>query len=301
MEFGKITNFSQVDFTLPAENITFLEGKKSHPAMQIYVGCPIWNHKAWIGHLYPKNAKEKDFLHHYSQQFNTIELNLTHYRIPDLDTVHKWHSQTQPHFTFCPKIPQEISHQQLLRGDFQNLSQLFFDNMSYLGEKIGMYFLQLPPYFEPRHLSLLEDFLAYQAHWKTPIAVEFRHENFFKSLQFQKAIDLLQRYEATALMTDVAGRRDVLHMHLSTATLMLRFVGNNLHQTDYERIDQWTEKIDQWQKKGLESIYFFAHEPENTLAPTLADYFIEQLQKKEIQTTPQRPQFQQNFIQKSLF
>jgi uncharacterized protein YecE (DUF72 family) len=78
--------------------------------------------------------------------------------------------------------------------------------------------------------------------------------------------------EMGTVLTDVAGRRDVLHMHLTSSIAMIRFVGNGLHPTDYSRIDSWIPRLRQWHQQGLQEVYFFTHEPDNLLAPELAKY-----------------------------
>jgi hypothetical protein len=77
----------------------------------------------------------------------------------------------------------------------------------------------------------------------------------------------------------VAGRRDVLHMRLTTPSAMIRFVGNNLHPTDYTRIDAWVERLKVWFANGLQQLYFFVHEPDNITSPELATYLIEKLNR----------------------
>jgi uncharacterized protein YecE (DUF72 family) len=80
-------------------------------------------------------------------------------------------------------------------------------------------------------------------------------------------------------MTDVAGRRDVLHLRLTTPILMLRFVGNDLHPTDYQRVKAWVQRIAEWRDLGLQTVYFFAHEPDNNSAPDLARFFMEEMNR----------------------
>ncbi|WP_373330873.1 DUF72 domain-containing protein [Salmonirosea aquatica] len=63
-----------------------------------------------MGKIYPSNAKDKDFLYHYTRQFNTIELNMTHYQIPSDDTIDRWRDTAPEGFKYCPKWPQIISH-----------------------------------------------------------------------------------------------------------------------------------------------------------------------------------------------
>ena len=106
-----------------------------------------------------------------------------------------------------------------------------------------------------------------------PLVVEVRHESFFKpTAQSEDFFELLRARNTTAVITDVAGRRDVCHMRLTNGKALVRFVGNALHPTDYQRIDSWAARIKSWLKAGLQEVYFFTHEPDNLLAPELAAY-----------------------------
>ena len=78
MKFGKLHDISQVDFSLAPEDPRtqqLLPTYRTHVDLKIYVGCPVWGNKAWIGKIYPKGAKSNEYLGYYSQSFNTIELN----------------------------------------------------------------------------------------------------------------------------------------------------------------------------------------------------------------------------------
>ena len=111
MKFGKLPDISNVDFSLPVvsqKNIEVLQTNKNQPTI-IYIGCTGWSMKEWVGKVYPPKTKTKDYLKYYAQQFNTIELNTTHYRIPDLATIEKWKTESTDDFRFCPKILQAVS------------------------------------------------------------------------------------------------------------------------------------------------------------------------------------------------
>ncbi len=115
-------------------------------------------------------------------------------------------------------------------------------------------------------------------------AVEFRHESWFIANQYgekpiEEAAQILQKYQIATIQSDVAGRRDVLHQCLTTNLLALRFVGNDLHPTDYSRTDEWLQKIGQWAGQGLAKTYLFIHEPANVKAPEMAVYWLEKLQQ----------------------
>ncbi|MEN0004219.1 MAG: DUF72 domain-containing protein [Bacteroidota bacterium] len=285
MKFGKLSNIESVDFSLPPDastnqNIlataTQKEGAAKH--LQFYIGCTGWSMKEWVGTVYPKGTKTTDYLRHYGQQFNTIELNTTHYRIPTLEMIAKWKDQTPSDFRFCPKIPQTISHRRQL-GAYSSALTQFADAIQGLEERLGCCFMQLPPYFGSDRLPQLTQFVE-QFPNHIPLAIEVRHESWFDTPNAASGlVDLLQKHHMAWVLTDVAGRRDVLHMQLTNRTAMVRFVGNGLHPTDYSRIDDWVERLATWYQQGLSEVYFFPHEPDNVLAPQLAAYLLEQVQK----------------------
>ncbi len=277
MKFGKLDSLAGVDFQLPVDPpqqaaVWAASAPAQPPAL--YIGPTGYNMKAWVGKWYPTGAKEKDFLRYYGQQFNTIEHNTTHYRIPDAATVARWRDETPADFRFCPKIPQTISHAPDM-GLRDGQIPFFADMIGGLEEKMGCCFLQLPPYFSQRELPLLNRFLqAFPA--TLPLAVEARHESFFQSEAARAALfQTLTDHGASSVITDVAGRRDVCHMRLTNPQVLIRFVGNGLHPTDFRRIDAWAGRLQKWFDAGLQEAYIFTHEPDNLLAPDLAAYCAE--------------------------
>ncbi len=281
MDFGKLLDISRVDFTLPPthpDTLPLLRQAGTYTKPQVYVGLPVWVNKAWVGKYYPPRMHEKESLLWYGRQFNTIELNSTHYHIPSPDTIDRWRN-TVPHgFKFCPKFPQLISHEAALRST-HDVTAAFCEAIAGLEDKLGEAFLQLPPYFAPNQLPDLEAFLAFIPE-SIPITVELRHEGWFTdNVANLELFEVLEKYRVGTVMTDVAGRRDMLHMRLTTPSAMIRFVGNGLHPTDYTRIDAWVERLKEWFDNGLKQLYFFVHEPDNTLAPELETYLVAQLNK----------------------
>ena len=277
MKFGKLDSIEGVDFTLPetppATTAMLRQTDNRETPLELFIGATGWSMKEWVGKIYPPGTKPKDYLQHYSRQFNTIELNTTHYGIPKAETVEKWYRDSAADFSFCPKIPQSISHSRQL-GLGSSLLRDFSERMSLLQEKLGCCFLQLPPHFGINRAVLLRSFLEQLPHG-LPLAVEFRHESWFSGSPETVEFDsFLEEAGIGKVITDVAGRRDVLHHRLTTPVAMIRFVGNNLHPTDYTRIEAWIKKLQQWAEIGLKKVYFFTHEPDNLLAPDLAAHLL---------------------------
>lgn len=276
MEFGKLSSVELVDFTFPAEPPQNLAVLKSFPprtaAPLIYIGPTGYNMKEWVGRWYPAGTKAKDFLLRYGLQFNTIEHNTTHYRIPDQATVERWRHEVPDDFRYCPKLPQTISHARDL-GLNSSDTRFFCEAIAGLGKKLGCCFIQLPPYFDANQLPVLELFLEKFPLEDIPLAVEVRHESFFQEQRLaNRFFQLLEKYHVASVITDVAGRRDVCHMRLTADKVLIRFVGNGLHPTDYSRVRAWAERLATWIQLGLREIYFFCHEPDNLRAPELSDF-----------------------------
>jgi hypothetical protein len=55
---------------------------------------------------------------------------------------------------------------------------------------------------------------------------------------------------------------------------MVRFVGHELHETDYRRIDAWVERLQEWRSLGVRQVTFTIHQPDELTTPELCDYLI---------------------------
>ena len=153
-------------------------------------------------------------------------------------------------------------------------------NIVLLRAKMGCCFMQLPPFFKPDRLPLLRRFLE-QFPADIPLAVEVRHEDWFRDAAALAALlELLETHHRPAVITDVPGRRDAAHMSLTAPIAMLRWNGNGLHPTDYSRTDEWIARLNNWADAGLRECYVFTHEPDNVLAPEMAQYWVEQLRER---------------------
>jgi uncharacterized protein YecE (DUF72 family) len=121
--------------------------------------------------------------------------------------------------------------------------------------------------------------------------VEFRHPGWFANEKVTKEIfSIMQKLKVGAIITDTAGRRDCCHMHLTIPKAFIRFVGNSLHDTDYNRCDAWVKRIKYWLDRGLNELYFFMHMHDEANSPELTVYLVEKL-NKECKLNLIKPQF----------
>lgn len=279
MEFGKLENVDHLQLSLPAEPDETIEVLKAHrtdAAPQVYVGCPVWGQKEWVGHIYPANAKDKDFVHYYAEQFNTIELNATFYNQPSARTVQNWKAAVRDDFRFCPKLPQQISQfKRLVGAEAPTIS--FMETVGMLEEKLGVSFLQLPHNFSTRNIDALAEYIqAFPDGYQ--LAIEFRDASWFRELEkFYGICELMEERGMTTVISDVAGRRDVLHMRLTSPIAFIRLTANDLHPSDYTRLDEWTNRLKTWFEAGLQQLYFFVHTHDKALNPELANYMVRRL------------------------
>ena len=304
MDFGRLPDLRYVDFRLPPDHpettqVLAKAQAAASPTPGLYVGCPIWTNKEWLGSYFPLGAKEPDFLRYYAQQFNSLELNTTHYRIPDAPTVRRWREAVGTSFRFCPKLPRSISHErELYNTDALTLS--FTRAVQELGNNLGTCFLQLPPHFAPESLPRLERFLLdFPA--EIPLAVELRHPRWFSDHGLAETVfATLEALGKTLVITDVAGRRDVLPQRLTTPTAFIRINGHGLVASDFERANAWAERLASWYAQGLHTAYVFIHQKDVRHAPIWAQHFLGRVHALTgLPVQPPRPIPQQ--VQGSLF
>src|ERR1700731_4895059 len=60
--------------------------------LRLYVGGTEWGRSSWVGSVYPRGTKPKDFLAGFSRQFNTVELNTLFYGLQPPAVIQRWAS-----------------------------------------------------------------------------------------------------------------------------------------------------------------------------------------------------------------
>jgi uncharacterized protein YecE (DUF72 family) len=274
MKFGKVENPEDVDFTIPPDHpdTTRLLNQSKTGEMEVFVGCAKWNKKELQG-FYPKGTKDE--LAYYSTQFNAIELNATFRRRIAPEQYKKWADNTPDGFRFCPKMGQFISHIKRL-ADTAEPVELFATSASHMGEKLGVPYLQMHDNFGSEHFGRVEQFTK-DWQYDIPVALELRKTDWHNDPAVAPELyDMLEKSGIVNVLVDTAGRRDLMHMRLTSPTAFVRWVGAN-HEVDYPRMDAWVERIAKWKDDGLSRLFFFVHQNVDTNTVVYAKYFIEKL------------------------
>jgi uncharacterized protein YecE (DUF72 family) len=259
-----------------------------------YIGCAIWGYKDWIGDLFPPGSKSTDFLNLYSRRLTTTEGNTTFYATPKIEVVQRWATETPESFRFCFKLPREVSHEGLLAVQVET-TRAFVERMSGLGERLGPFFLQLPPSYRADKIDDLERWLAV---WPTEyrITVEVRHPDWYTEAHEPALMGLLNRYNAGRVVMDVrplsAGplpgaeenlqrardnKPDVpMHPLRSSDIALIRYIGHPKSELNDPLLNEWAARVAQWLAEGTE-VYFFCHCPDERRSPALCRDFQHRL------------------------
>lgn len=285
MDFGKVplTHIPGIDLTLPPdpELTQTVLNKNAVAKPEIYVGCAKWGRKEWVGMIYPEKTREAKFLDEYVKHFNSIELNAVFYQMPRKEQIAAWREKAENarnDFKFFPKVTRLISHIRRLKNA-ENETSVYLENISAFGATLGPCFLQLSDNFGPKNFEVLKSYLE-DLPKDFNLFTEVRHAEWFSDEVARKELfNLLHQLKKGAVITDSMGRKDCVHMELPTPHAFIRFVGNGLHPTDFQRIDEWIGRLKSWQEKGLQSIYFFLHQHDEKDTPLLADYTIRKMNK----------------------
>src|SRR5476651_1339171 len=193
MEFGRVApeELQLIDFTLPPDpalTTDTLRAAKNGRPVQVHVGCAKWGRKEWLGKIYPPKTKEANFLDEYVRHFDCIELNATFYNVYPADTISKWKHKTDvnPHFKFCPKFSQSISHIRRLKNA-EEITTQFYNGIMAFGDKLGPLFLQLSDNFTPKSF---DDMKVYLEHLPkdVPVFLEVRHKEWFANAEVKEQL-----------------------------------------------------------------------------------------------------------------
>jgi len=259
--------------------------------VSLFLGCPIWSFKGWVGNFYSKGTKPGDFLREYAKRLTTIEGNTTFYAIPAAKTIAQWVEQTPESFRFCPKIPKAISHEGKLM-DYADRARAFVDVMRGLGSRLGPMFLQLPPRYSPKLFSDLEAFLAA---WDSSVrlAVEVRHLDWFDSPHDEALNQLLETHNMARVTIDTRPIRDLAgDASLAGSTyesllearqrkpdvpvvpkrtsdfVFVRYIGHPQMEVNRPLLEEWESYFATELRSGAD-VFMFCHSPDNLIAPFL--------------------------------
>lgn len=152
--------------------------------MKWYIGCSGFHYKDWKDVFYPKGLPQRKWFEFYCSRFDTLELNVTFYRFPQLKMLENWYDNSPPHFVFAAKAPRLITHFKRFRDCDALLSDFYRTTVDGLGSKLGAVLFQLPATigYEP---ELLDGIVKSLSRNVTNV-IEFRHPSWWTDEVFRK-------------------------------------------------------------------------------------------------------------------
>ena len=229
--------------------------------MRLHVGTSGYSYAEWKGTFYPEGMPAAKMLAFYGQQFDTVEINNTFYRMPEPPMLEKWATQVPESFLFALKAPQRITHQKKLAAP-DDVAR-FCDVASTLGPRLGPLLFQLPPFFR-KDVAVLRAFLP-MIPAAPRVAMEFRHASWCDD----EVYALLRERDIAVCLSDTDDVTDPASLVVPTASWgYLR-----LRRTEYAAgmLGQWRARIES--QPWSEAFVFFKHEDEGK-GPKFAREFL---------------------------
>src|SRR5690348_9405659 len=142
----------------------------------IHVGCSGWVYKHWREILYPKGLPQNRWFHRYAEEFDTVEINASFYRVPKPETFDGWRERAPPGFRYAVKANRFLTHLKKLNG-CEEETDAFVALARKLGPALGPILYQLPPSLH-KDLERLDAFLG-RLPKDIEQVVEFRHSGWY--------------------------------------------------------------------------------------------------------------------------
>jgi uncharacterized protein YecE (DUF72 family) len=228
--------------------------------MRVLAGTSGYSYKEWKGSFYPEKLANDQMLRFYGEQFETVEINSTFYRLPSEKVLVQWAEQVPEGFRFVLKASRRITHQHRLKDAGDPLAYLL-RNASVLGDKLGPTLFQLPPNLK-KDLDRLQAFLALLPN-RWPAACEFRNASWFDD----EVYEALRERNVALCVADTEDGETPFVTTGSRGYLRLR-----REAYDDKELASWAERVaaQPWE----EAFVFFKHEDAGA-GPALARRFLE--------------------------
>ncbi|MGW0536214.1 DUF72 domain-containing protein [Streptomyces sp. NPDC003032] len=189
---------------------------------EILVGTCSWTDRTLLASgWYPRGYKDAEGrLRHYAGRFPIVEVDASYYALPSSRTCRLWADRTPDGFRFDVKafslltghptrqaaLPPDLRDRPSGPALLDEVWNRFAEAVEPLrtADRLGTLLFQFPPWFAPG--ARAERFLAECAERTSgrPVAVEFRHPDWWRADHRANTAGLLTRLDAAAVAVDVA-------------------------------------------------------------------------------------------------
>ncbi len=150
----------------------------------IRIGTSGFSYDDWEGPFYPAGLPKADRLRYYANEFDTVEVNYSFYRVPTAATLAALSAKTPPTFLFSIKANREMTHE---REHSAAVSARFCEALQPWLEqgRLACILAQFPSRFHctPENEDALRTLREQLG--ELPTVVEFRHTSWVSGRVFQ--------------------------------------------------------------------------------------------------------------------
>jgi len=148
---------------------------------KILIGTSGFSYNEWKDKFYPIHLPQSDFLSFYRQEFNTVELNFSYYRIPTLSQCRQMLEKSDHRVEFVIKAFKGLTHEITDQSIPEVLPQFKESIAPFLqSNTLGAVLVQLPQSFHytPSSRVYLQSLI--KGFNPIPVCVEFRQKGMVK-------------------------------------------------------------------------------------------------------------------------
>lgn len=150
--------------------------------MEWRIGCSGFHYADWKEIFYPAGLPQRKWFDYYCTHFNTLELNTTFYRFPQVRFLENWYNLSPPGFEFSVKAPRLITHYKRFSDTQRLLSDFYGTTREGLREKVGCILFQMPAHV--LYSDMMLERILTQLDTSFINMVEFRHESWWQPQVF---------------------------------------------------------------------------------------------------------------------
>jgi uncharacterized protein YecE (DUF72 family) len=110
----------------------------------VLIGTSGWQYRHWRYSYFRKGTPQNRWFEQVMRDFQTVELNVTFYRLPRTEVFAGWYARSPADAVITVKASRYLTHVKRLR-DPQPSVDMLLERIAPLREKLGPILIQLPP------------------------------------------------------------------------------------------------------------------------------------------------------------
>ena len=178
------------------------------------------------GYSYSWNKAKPDAFEWYiGQGFNSVEINYSFYRFPQVTSIKLWRAKAPKDFTFSIKVHRSVTHYNRLKKPRSiRLWDEFLKNFEPLENKIDFWLFQMPANFKfiPENLERVKSFfnsesIMHQIISRKKAVIEFRDSSWWNEPaleEIEKAGIVFCSVDAPSMPNEIITTSDAIYLRL---------------------------------------------------------------------------------------